>query len=76
MNFVFALLLLAIPSAIAAQAPPNRLEADLAKARADHGRDPSSADLNNADDIQIAPQGDDRLRVHCNGSGCDTWFLS
>lgn len=33
-----------MPCAIAAQAPPNRLEADLAKAKADYDRDPSSAD--------------------------------
>jgi tetratricopeptide (TPR) repeat protein len=44
MRFVFVLMLLAMPPAAAAQAPPNRLEADLAKAKADYDRDPSSAD--------------------------------
>jgi len=38
------LLMLAVPCAVAAQAPPNKLEADLAKAKADYDRDPSSPD--------------------------------
>jgi tetratricopeptide (TPR) repeat protein len=44
MRTAVLLLLLAMPCAIAAQAPPNKLEADLAKAKADYDRDPSSAD--------------------------------
>jgi tetratricopeptide (TPR) repeat protein len=44
MKFVFVLFLLAMPPAMAAQAPPNRLETDLAKAKAEYARDPSSAD--------------------------------
>ena len=44
MRIAALLLLLAVPCAVAAQAPPNKLEADLAKAKADYDRDPSSAD--------------------------------
>lgn len=44
MRTAFLLLLLAMPCAIAAQAPSNKLEVDLAKAKADYDRDPSSAD--------------------------------
>ena len=36
--------MLAVPCAVAAQAPPNKLEADLAKAKAGYDRDPSSPD--------------------------------
>ena len=36
--------LLAMPCALAAQAPPNALEANLAKAKADYDRDPSNVD--------------------------------
>jgi hypothetical protein len=43
MRTTVLLLLLSTPCAIAAQAPPNKLEADLAKAKADYDRDPSSA---------------------------------
>ena len=38
------LLMLAATCPVAAQAPPNRLEADLARAKADYDRDPSNAD--------------------------------
>jgi tetratricopeptide (TPR) repeat protein len=44
MRIAVLLLLLAVPCAVAAQAPPNKLEADLARAKADYDRDPSSAD--------------------------------
>jgi tetratricopeptide (TPR) repeat protein len=44
MKTAILFLLLAAPCAVAAQAPPNRLEADLARAKADYDRDPSSAD--------------------------------
>src|SRR5580765_313259 len=44
MRVAALLLLLAVPCAVAAQAPPNKLEADLARAKADYDRDPSSAD--------------------------------
>ena len=44
MKSAVLILLLAVPCAIAAQAPPNRLEADLAKAKADYDRDPSTVD--------------------------------
>ena len=44
MKIALVLLLLAVPCAIAAQVPPNTIEADLAKAKADYDRDPSSAD--------------------------------
>ncbi len=44
MRTALLLLLLAMPCALAAQAPVNPLEANLAKAKADYDRDPSSAD--------------------------------
>ena len=44
MRIAALFLLLAVPCAVAAQAPPNKLEADLAKAKADYDRDPSSAE--------------------------------
>jgi tetratricopeptide (TPR) repeat protein len=44
MKTALVLLLLAVPCATAAQSPQARLEVDLAKARADYARDPSSAD--------------------------------
>ena len=44
MKTALVLLLLAVPCLAAAQSPQARLEADLAKARADFARDPSSAD--------------------------------
>ena len=44
MRIAALFLLLAVPCAVAAQAPPNKLEADLARAKADYDRDPSSAD--------------------------------
>ena len=44
MKTAILFLLLAAPCAVAAQAPPNTLEADLARAKADYDRDPSSAD--------------------------------
>jgi tetratricopeptide (TPR) repeat protein len=44
MKTALVLLLLAVPGLAAAQSPQARLEADLAKARADVARDPSSAD--------------------------------
>jgi tetratricopeptide (TPR) repeat protein len=44
MKTALVLLLLAMPCLAAAQSPQARLEADLAKARADFARDPSSAD--------------------------------
>ena len=44
MKTALVLLLLVLPCVSAAQSPQERLEADLAKARADYARDPSSAD--------------------------------
>jgi tetratricopeptide (TPR) repeat protein len=44
MKTALVLLLLAVPCLAAAQSPQARLEADLAKARADFARDPSSVD--------------------------------
>ena len=44
MKTALLLMILAVPCAIAAQAPSSPLEANLAKARADYERDPSSAD--------------------------------
>jgi len=44
MKTAILFLLLAVPCAVAAQAPPNKLEADFAKAKADYDRDPSSVD--------------------------------
>ena len=44
MKTAILFLLLVAPCAVAAQAPPNKLEADLARAKADYDRDPSSAD--------------------------------
>lgn len=44
MRIAALLLLLAVPCAVAAQAPPNKLETDLAKAKADYDRDPSSTE--------------------------------
>ena len=44
MRIIALLLLLAAPSAAAAQAPLRPLEANLAKATADYDRDPSSAE--------------------------------
>ncbi len=44
MKTALVVLLLAVPCALAAQAPVNPLEASLAKAKADYDRDPSNAD--------------------------------
>jgi hypothetical protein len=44
MRIAALLVLLAVPCTVAAQVPTSRLEADLAKAKADYERDPSSAD--------------------------------
>ena len=44
MRIAALFLLLAVPCAVSAQAPQNKLEADLAKAKADYDRDPSSAE--------------------------------